>query len=92
MNIQQGATQAPGTGGALLQALFDAMPGRAAFLDVELRYRYVNRAFLLALGATEDCVIGKFVDDVLGGRGGQSLQSSDAKSFGERAATPASFR
>ncbi|MFA6207403.1 MAG: PAS domain S-box protein, partial [Methylocystis sp.] len=66
MNIQQGATQAPGTGGALLQALFDAMPGRAAFLDVELRYRYVNRAFLLALGATEDRVIGKFVDDVLG--------------------------
>ncbi|MDP3553586.1 PAS domain S-box protein [Methylocystis sp.] len=66
MNIQQGATQAPGTGGALLRALFDAMPGRAAFLDVELRYRYVNREFLLALGATEDCVIGKFVDDVLG--------------------------
>lgn len=65
MNIQQ-PTQSPRDGGALLRALFDAIPGRAAFLDAELRYRYVNREFLTALGVTEERVIGRLVDDVLG--------------------------
>jgi len=46
--------------------LFDAIPGRAAFLDDELRYRYVNQEFLTALGTTRERVIGKSVDDVLG--------------------------
>jgi PAS domain S-box-containing protein len=53
-------------GGALLRALFDAIPGRAAFLDPELRYLFVNREFLDALGAPEEEVVGQRVGKVLG--------------------------
>jgi PAS domain S-box-containing protein len=69
MNIQRKTTQhaRPAQDGeVLLRALFDAIPGRAAFLDLELRYRYVNREFLTNLGVTEDSVVGKSVREVFG--------------------------
>ncbi|MBL1255384.1 PAS domain S-box protein [Methylocystis sp. Sn-Cys] len=77
MSIQQKATtNAVSDGGALLRALFDAIPGRAAFLDVELRYRYVNREFLASLGTTEDCVVGKCVEEVLGPEASASYRAA----------------
>jgi PAS domain S-box-containing protein len=50
----------------MLRALFDAIPGRAAFLDAALRYRFVNREFAASLGRPEAAIIGRSVTEVLG--------------------------
>jgi PAS domain S-box-containing protein len=52
--------------GAMLRALFDAIPGQAAFIDLELRYRFVNREFLDALCLPEEAVVGRSVSEILG--------------------------
>ena len=46
--------------------LFDAMPVRIAKLDRGLRYRFANKAFLEAVGRTDETLIGRSVADVLG--------------------------
>lgn len=61
---------------SMLRALFDAIPGRAAFLDAELRYRFVNREFLESLGQAEETVVGRSVDDVLGQERGELYRAA----------------
>jgi PAS domain S-box-containing protein len=50
---------------SILRALFDAIPGRAAFLDPQLRYRLVNQEFADTLGLTETVIVGKSVEEIL---------------------------
>ncbi|HEY8161830.1 MAG TPA: PAS domain S-box protein [Methylocystis sp.] len=75
MNVQQKPTS-PSDGGALLRAFFDAIPGRAAFLDLELRYRFVNCEFVASLGATEERVIGRPVEEILGREAGELYRAA----------------
>ena len=51
---------------ALLQAMIDAIPARAAFLDAGHRYRYVNRAFVAFAGCPEAAILGRSVAEILG--------------------------
>jgi len=50
----------------LFTALFRSIPGRAALVDVEGRYRFVNQEFLDFVGLAESQVIGAHVSDILG--------------------------
>lgn len=50
---------------SLLRAFFQAIPGRAAFLDLQLRYRFVNDEFLDSLGLSESSALGRSVEEIL---------------------------
>ncbi|MFB2550007.1 PAS domain S-box protein [Ensifer soli] len=64
MPVVAGAGAIPGRNG--LQALIDAMPARAVFLDLGRRYRYVNREFLDFVGRQAEAVIGRRIGEILG--------------------------
>ncbi|MEF3366692.1 PAS domain S-box protein [Methylocystis sp. 9N] len=69
-NIAQSSDIAPPASAAqgaasMLRAFFQAIPGPAAFLDLDLRYRFVNDEFLDAVALPESAVLGRPVEEVL---------------------------
>lgn len=50
----------------LLAVLADSVPVRVSYIDPQLRYRYVNRAYQSWFGVTREQVEGRHVSDLLG--------------------------
>lgn len=51
---------------AELRLITDALPSYVAYIDRNLRYRRVNLAYLQRFGRTEDQIVGRTAEDVLG--------------------------
>ncbi|HYE90811.1 MAG TPA: PAS domain-containing protein, partial [Terriglobales bacterium] len=54
-----------------LRQVIDSIPTPMCYVDAELRYRYVNNAFLEYVGRPAGQVVGRTVEDVLGERWSQ---------------------
>ena len=52
----------------------DAMPGLVSYIDADLRYRYMNRAYREWFGIDPDAFIGKTARDVAGPEGYKGLE------------------
>jgi PAS domain S-box-containing protein len=64
---------------AMLRAFFDAIPGRAAFLGPDLRYRFVNGEFAASVGRPEGAIVGSSVDELLGTEIGEAYRAAMAR-------------
>ena len=56
------------TGAVTAQVINDALdatPALIAFIDTELRYRYVNEAYERWFGLSTDGIIGRLVEDII---------------------------
>jgi diguanylate cyclase (GGDEF)-like protein/PAS domain S-box-containing protein len=56
-----------------LRQVLDSVPTPMCFVDEELRYRYVNEAFLAYIGSTPGDIVGRTVREVLGEERGRLL-------------------
>lgn len=50
----------------ILQQIFDSIDAGIAFVDVEMRYQFVNRFYELRFNRSRESIIGKYVWDVIG--------------------------
>jgi PAS domain S-box-containing protein len=64
---QKLAEAAMGEGQRRLRLIADGLPINVVYVDMELRFRFVNNAYLNWYGCSADEVLGKCVEEVMGG-------------------------
>jgi len=67
---------------AQLRAVTDSLPALVAFIDRDLRYRFVNRAYLEWLGVTSPKVLGRTMEEVLGAAAFARIRPHVARALG----------
>lgn len=88
VTVRHQAEQAIRKSQAWLQTVMDSLPALVSYVDRDLRYRFVNRAYEQWFGIHADEVIGKAVSQILGEEG---LQPRKAAIDAVLAGTPVRF-